>query len=334
MDYSILTKNKLIELCKKSKIKYSGKNRPELIKLLNENNLADTLTDENKVQAPIESKNEQEEKGVHIDVKNIDGLLFLKQVKNDTVDLILTDPPYIISKGTGMDLHYNMIESNIKNGIEFIKSEEEWEEYKTNNEISDDENKDNFLRYGTIYGKKYGKRTNYGDWDTDFNVELLEKYIQSFYLKLRKGGTLIIFFDIWKISELKNLLDKYRFKQIRFIEWIKTNPQPINSSINYLTNAREIALVAVKNGKPTFNSKYDNGIYSYPLQGGKNRFHPTQKNLNLFEDLILKHSNKGDLVIDTFLGSGTTAIACKNTGRNFSGTEISEEYYKKILTLI
>ena len=109
------------------------------------------------------------------------------------------------------------------------------------------------------------------------------------------------------------------------IEWIKTNPQPLNSKTNYLTNSREIAITCIKGSKPTFNSKYDNGIYHYPLQGGKNRFHPTQKSLKLFEDLIEKHSNEGDTVLDTFLGSGTTLIACKNTNRNFKGRMGSTE---------
>jgi len=114
-------------------------------------------------------------------------------------------------------------------------------------------------------------------------------------------------------------MEKYKFKQIRLIEWIKTNPIPLNQSVNYLTNAREIAVLGVKGGKPTFNSKYDKGIYEYPIQSGKDRFHPTQKNIKLFEDLIKKHSNEGDVVLDTFLGGGTTAIACKNTNRNFIG---------------
>ena len=48
------------------------------------------------------------------------------------------------------------------------------------------------------------------------------------------------------------------------------------------------------------------------------------------EDLIKKHSNEGDTVIDVFLGGGTTAIACKNTNRIFRGCEISEEYFNKI----
>jgi site-specific DNA-methyltransferase (adenine-specific) len=165
-------------------------------------------------------------------------------------------------------------------------------------------------------------------------MEILEQFICEYYTKLKKGGTLIMFFDLWKITDLKNLLEKYKFKQIRFIEWIKTNPQPRNSKVNYLTNCREIALIGVKEGNPTFNSSYDNGIYMHPLQGGKNRFHPTQKSLVLFEELIKKHSNENDTILDTFLGSGTTAIACKNTKRNFKGCEISKEYYDKILQIL
>ena len=59
------------------------------------------------------------------------------------------------------------------------------------------------------------------------------------------------------------------FKQIRFIEWIKTNPVPVNQHTNYLSNAREVALLGVKKGKPTFNSKFDKGIYQFPKANTK-----------------------------------------------------------------
>ena len=178
------------------------------------------------------------------------------------------------------------------------------------------------MHYGNIYGKKYAVKTDYGDWDKEFSMDILDKFVGEYYKKLRKGGTIIIFFDLWKISALKDILEKYKFKQLRFMEWIKTN---------YLTNCREIAILAVKGGKPTFNSSYDNAIYSYPLQGGKNRFHPTQKSLPLFEDLIKKHSNEKDTVLDTFLGSGTTAVACANTNRNFKGCELNKEYCQQMV---
>jgi site-specific DNA-methyltransferase (adenine-specific) len=56
--------------------------------------------------------------------------------------------------------------------------------------------------------------------------------------------------------------------------------------------------------------------------------------LPLFEDLIKKHSNKGDLVLDCFAGSGTTAIAARNTERDFIGCEMDETYYTKSIERI
>ena len=139
-------------------------------------------------------------------------------------------------------------------------------------------------------------------------------------------------------------MEEIGYKQIRMIEWVKTNPQPRNSSVNYLTNAREVAILGIKKSKPIFNSHHDNGVYEYdeekygayykyPIQNSKNKFHPTQKNIKLFEELIKKHSNENDIVLDTFLGGGTTAIACKNTNRQFKGCEINKEYYDKIMEL-
>lgn len=270
---------------------------------------------------------------VDINIKNTDGLEYLQDIKTSTIDLVLTDPPYIISKETGMNTHYNKVKRNELNNITSIKTEEEWLAYKEKNNTAD-KYKDNYIKYGTIYGKKYCVKTDYGEWDSNFTLDKLNDFIKEYYRVLKNGGTVIIFFDIWKISDLKDILEQNNFKQIRFIEWIKTNPQPLNSKINYLTNCREIALTAVKKGKPTFNGQYDNGTYFYPLQGGKNRIHPTQKNLKLFEELIIKHSNEGDTVLDTFLGGGTTAIASKNTSRNFKGTELNKEYYDKVIKIL
>jgi site-specific DNA-methyltransferase (adenine-specific) len=269
-----------------------------------------------------------------IEIKNMEGIDYLKSIDANSVDLILTDPPYIISRDSGMNTHYNTVKSNEAKNIQFMKTEEEWEQYKIEKNLVDDSKKENFMKYGTIYGKKYCVKTDYGDWDKDFTIEKLNEFVKQYYKKLRKGGTLIIFFDLWKITVLKEIMEKCKFKQIRFIEWIKTNPQPLNSKRNYLTNCREIALLGVKGGKPTFNSSYDNAIYEFPLQGGKKRFHPTQKSLLLFEELIKKHSNEGDTVLDTFLGGCTTALACKNTNRKFKGCEISEDYYNKCISLM
>jgi site-specific DNA-methyltransferase (adenine-specific) len=269
-----------------------------------------------------------------IEIKNMDGLQYLSTIPNSSIDLILTDPPYIISRETGMNTHFNNVKHNEENNIAAIKTDAEWAQYKEKHNIQDDTNKEKYIKYGTIYGKKYCVKTDYGEWDSEFTMEILDTFISEYYKKLKNGGTIIIFFDLWKISFLKEILEKHKFKQIRFIEWIKTNPQPLNSSVNYLTNCREIALLGVKGSSQTFNSKYDNGIYHFPLQGGKARFHPTQKSISLFEELIRKHSNENDVVLDTFLGGGTTAIAARNTKRKFKGCEISTEYFDKVMKLM
>ena len=260
-------------------------------------------------------------------LKNSEGLHFLKSVKKDSVSLVLTDPPYVISHDTGMNAHYN----NVKNNT-CAKSEQDWNDYLTKNASREftDIQKQNFLSYGSIYGKKYAVCTDYDEWDKQFTMETLSEFVKEFYRVLKPGGTLILFFDIWKIETLKNLMETHKFKQLRFIEWIKTNPQPLNSKINYLTNCREIALVGVKGSKPTFNTKYHKGIFEYPIQG-KPRFHPTQKNVDLFAELINIHSNENDIVLDTFLGSGTTAVACKSTNRICWGSEPREDYYSQLV---
>lgn len=172
--------------------------------------------------------------------------------------------------------------------------------------------------------------TEFGEWDKEknFSYRYFSEVIQEIHRVLKDGGTIICFYDIWKTETLKNIFEMTKFKQIRFIEWIKSNPVPINSKINYLTNCREIALAAVKKSKPTFNSSYDKGIYNYPICQDKGRFHPTQKPLALKTELIKKHSNEEDVVLDCFAGSATTAVACMDTNREFVGCEIDEKYYE------
>ena len=282
-------------------------------------------------------------------VQNTNGIDYLSNIDDETIDLILTDPPYITSRKSGMDEHAKLVKeleetnTNAKEEIDWdaLKTEEEWTSWMMKHNVQEKDRekklaglKKNYLKYGSIYGKKYAVVTNYGDWDSEFTMEKLNLFIKHYFRVLKNEGSMIMFFDLWKITPLKEMMEDAGFKQIRFIEWIKTNPQPLNSSTNYLTNCREIALVGIKKSKPTFHSKYDNAIYEFPLQGGKNRFHPTQKSLRLFEELIKKHSNEGDIVLDTFLGSGTTAVAAKNMNRNYMGCEISKEYYDKLIQLL
>lgn len=179
---------------------------------------------------------------------------------------------------------------------------------------------------------RFAVSMDFGAWDHNF-PEMLSVVLEL-YRVLRKGGTAIVFYDLWKLSVLAEYLKSAKFKQLRLIEWLKTNPVPLNSQRNYLTNSREIAVLGVKGGNPTFNSQYDNGLYRAPICHEKGRFHPTQKPLALIAGLIRKHSSPGDTVLDCFLGSGTTAVAAIQEGRSFKGCELDATFFGKAVARI
>ena len=92
-------------------------------------------------------------------------------------------------------------------------------------------------------------------------------------------------------------------------------------------------------GKQKDNIETVNDGYRFPrsvlfFNNEKDNFHPTQKPVELFEYLIKTYTNEGGLVLDNCMGSGTTAIACINTNRNYIGFEIDEEYYRKSMDRI
>ena len=206
----------------------------------------------------------------------------MQRLRAGSVDLVLTDPPYTISRKTGF--------SQVRTGV-----------------------------------KRFAVSMEFGAWDAQ-QIDL-DALAEGMFRVLRLGGTAIVWYDLWKLSHLSEALERAGFAMLRVLIWQKTNPVPLNMQATYLSNSREIAVVAVKGGKPTFHGSYHNGVYPYPIpRHNGNRIHPTQKPLDLFVKLVEQHSDPGDLVIDPFLGSGTTALACLKAGRRFYGCDIDPHY--------
>ena len=146
-----------------------------------------------------------------MDIRNCDGIDLLNTIQDGSVDLILTDPPYIISRESGM----NKLRDAIDSDQDLSKTEDEWKVFlEKNKDVKMAKNaKENFLKYGTIYGKKYAVKTKYGQWDEDFTLGKLEEFIELFYKKLKPGGTCIVWFDIEKISYLIAMMRKNKLQQ-------------------------------------------------------------------------------------------------------------------------
>lgn len=181
---------------------------------------------------------------------------------------------------------------------------------------------------------------------TDIPYDVVNNYISNGLRELNKDKADEITFDLQEFLEqvyrITNnsvciFCGKEQFSSIfaffsekkgttRAICWEKTNPSPMNGQYIYLSGV-ELAVWFKKPGGGTFNAHCKNTVFKHP--NGRRDIHPTQKNLQLFEELILDNSNEGDLIFDPCMGGGTTAIASINTNRNYLGFELAEEYFNK-----
>ena len=175
------------------------------------------------------------------------------------------------------------------------------------------------LPYGEVNRKSGGLRNlNKGKAD-ECNINIIE--LCNEYKRICKG-TVYLFCGIEQISPLTKQLKLLGFST-RLGQWEKTNPSPMNGDKVWLSGS-EFCVVGRK-PKSTFNRHCEKPIWKFPV--GRNKLHPTQKPVPLFEYLIESSTNPGELILDNCMGSGTTAIACMNTQRNFIGFEMDKGYY-------
>jgi DNA modification methylase len=141
-------------------------------------------------------------------------------------------------------------------------------------------------------------------------------------LRINRGSG-YIFCGWGQISEIIDIL-KERKLSTRLCVWQKTNPSPMNGQSIWLSGVEYC--IYWKNKNATFNEYCKNVVWNFP--SGRNKIHPTEKPLKLFEYLINVSSNEGDTILDPFMGSGTTIVACKNLNRNGIGIELDQAYFE------
>lgn len=140
-----------------------------------------------------------------------------------------------------------------------------------------------------------------------------------------------------KYQYKKGLLDKLkRFKCKQLIFWSAKEKFPLNYTAIHIWN-KKCGVGSMYERIFERNGGKDYRVYSYYLINSEVAAnytgdifwgHSSQKPIKLIEKLILENSKEGDLILDPFLGSGTTAVACKQLKRNYIGIEISPEYCK------
>jgi site-specific DNA-methyltransferase (adenine-specific) len=176
------------------------------------------------------------------------------------------------------------------------------------------------IPYGEVNRQSGGLRSlDKGVADTFDNANL-EFLVEEFGRVVT--NSVYIFCGTQQISSLAAGFTS-RGMTVRVGAWNKTNPSPMNGSRLWVSGL-EFCVYARK-ANAVHNEHCQKALWDAP--SGRSKIHPTQKPLQLFERLVRASSDEGHTVFDPFMGSGTTGVACVNTGRKFIGIERDPEYF-------
>lgn len=159
-----------------------------------------------------------------------------------------------------------------------------------------------------------------------------EEWIDEFLRVLKPTGNLFIFTSYNQIGKWYELLD-HKFDATNFMVWHKTNPVPKIYKAGFLNSCELVYTCWNKKHTWNFISQADmHNFIESPIcmspERLKNPKHPTQKPVAILKKLLTIASNNGDVILDPFMGVGSTGVAAMEMGRKFIGFEISPEYYK------
>ncbi len=233
----------------------------------------------------------------HLRIYQGDCLDLLAQIPPSSVDLVFADPPYFLSNG-GITCHAGKMVSVNKGS---------WD-------------------------KSRGPNGNH-----EFNLQ----WLAACQRVLKPNGSIWVSGTAHVIHSVGFAMQQLGFKLLNDISWVKPNPPP-NLSCRYFTHATETIIWAAKDKKSrhtfhyklmkeTNRGKQMKSVWEIkPPETWEKKFgkHPTQKPVALLERILLASTNEGDLVLDPFSGSGTTALAALRTGRVFRGIELDPKWVR------
>ena len=211
-----------------------------------------------------------------------DCLERMKEIPDGSVDMVLTDPPYILSTSKG----------------------------------------------GGMMGKE--GRTFMEDMDVALKIGIDTKSYLKGLVRLFKNKE--SFCGVFFCSN-KQLVDYLQFAEENNYQygvgvWHKSNPAPL-CNFKYLNDVEYWVYIKGKNSKIGGSYSSKSMVYSSQrnTKESKEFNHPTVKPQQLLEKFLINHTTDKSVVLDTFMGSGSTGVACVNTGRKFIGIEMDETYY-------
>ena len=226
---------------------------------------------------------------VNLNLQKGDCLEFIKKLPDSSIDLIVTDPPYLIqnTKAGG--------KSKLAKSIQSM-----------NNELSN------------------------GELTSGFDISILDEM-----MRVLKVPNIYIWCNHKQIPMYLNYFVAEKGCSFDILIWAKSNATPLFNN-KYLTD-KEYCLYFRKGG--LCNPKNYNDaktVFFQPINLSDKKLygHPTIKPLNIIGTLIKNSSKEGDVVLDCFMGSGTTGEACVKLNRHFIGVELDDNFFSIAQTRI
>ena len=232
---------------------------------------------------------------------NGDSLKELKKIPSESFDLIFADPPYNLQ----LKKPLSRPDRSKVNAVD-----DEWDKF------------DSFKNYD------------------EFTITWLKECKRI----LKKDGAIWVIGSYHNIFRVGKVIQDLGFWILNDVIWNKNNPMP-NFRGTRFTNAHETLIWASKNEKSKYTFNYQSlkclnddlqmrSNWTLPICNGSERLkkngkkiHSTQKPESLLHRILLASSNKSDMILDPFLGSGTTAAVAKKLGRNYYGIEKEKNYF-------
>ena len=210
-----------------------------------------------------------------IDLRHGDCLEIMKDIPDESIDLIVTDPPYKMTK-RGKSCRPNWMPNNMGNNV------------------------------------------------FDNKLPLPKEWIGECYRVLKQGTHFYTFCNTNDIKEYLIVAEECGFKLHNILIMKKDTGMPNRW---YLKNTELILFFRKGKAKPINNLCSRDWIEVEMPTQKKGKVHITQKPLNIIQEFVANSSQEGEIVLDPFMGSATTGVACVNTNRGFIGIELDDKYF-------
>lgn len=233
----------------------------------------------------------------------------IKKIPDESIDCIVSDIPYkIIAGGVRIEQQNDECSGILNKRTDKI------------NKVVYDNNK---------IGKKWIKKNGglpcavkQGKMFANNDIQF-EEYLPELYRVLKKETHCYLMINSRNLAELQNKAEEAGFVFQNLLAWIKNNVTPNK----YYMQGMEFILMLSKRPARNINNLGSKNYFMIKNEVGKKQ-HPSQKPIALMKKLIENSTNRGDIVLDPFVGSGSTILACIQSDRKFIGFEIDEFYYE------